>query len=193
MTDKQITSEEFFKLIHSGERDRLEQVSKEIIDTLSLYLRNVLKADKAHSDDFAQQAFYKVYERIKNGEINDKENIYGYFIASAKNEFLMNARRERENIILLNENIERYTSQGRPVFDFADELDSDRKKMLMECVQELDSISRKQFFSILEVLHMTDDDASLALNMTYGSYRTRKSRIFGILHQCVRSKIRRNN
>ena len=56
-----------------------------------------MNADEDLANDCAQEAFEKVYTGIVNGDITDKQDIYGYLIKAARNEYLMVVRRDYEN------------------------------------------------------------------------------------------------
>jgi len=151
---------------------------------MELYLRSVMKAEAQVAQDCAQSAFEKVYSRLQEGSIGELENIYGYCITTARNEFLMHQRiaaREQP----FDERDDEHIDES-PADNVIEVFQSEqREKALNQCISKLKP-KRKQFFlRILNHINHSEKEAADLLGMGYAQYRTKKSRIIAALRKCV--------
>lgn len=189
MDHTNLSSSDFYEIVTSGSGKQLNYISDQLLRGMALYLRSVMRADKEVAEDCAQAAFEKVYTGIVNGSITDKEDIYGYLINSARNEYLMIIRRDRENI---HDDEEFFsTVVGTTGSDIVKSLHSEeREKLLWVCIDKLDEDKKVFFQKVLKYIEYTDKDASELLGMTYSNFRTKKSRIIETLRRCVNRSVR---
>ena len=184
-----ISSGDFYDVISSGSDKEINRISESLSKRIALYLKSVMNADEDLANDCAQEAFEKVYTGIVNGDITDKQDIYGYLIKAARNEYLMVVRRDYEN----THDDESYFSTviGSTSTDILKRLHSEeREKLLWNCIDRLEEDKKSFFLKVLKYIEYTDKDAADLLNMSYGNYRTKKSRIIDELRVCVKNSMK---
>ncbi len=179
---KIISGKELYELIKSDNKAELERVVSHITHTLKLYLESVHKAPQDVAENVANDIFIKIYSMISKNELSDTENIYGYMITSAKNEYFMYLRKHANKSMPIRDEL--HTKVGED--DVLQELhDEERKKVLMKCIDKLNKNNRKLIFSILRYIDYADIDTAKELGIEYGRFRTQKFRLIHILHECV--------
>lgn len=185
LAEDRISGEEFLELITSGDRAEVNRVSKKVIERMTFYLMSAKGADPETAKDCAHQAFENVYSKVLNEALEDVQDIYGYLINSAKNEYLM---------VLRNDKVEvpdefSYFSRvvGKTDEDVIDAIYSKEKERLLKyCIEQMKNKKRRFFLSVLKLINEHDRDAAKKLNMSYGNFRTRKSRVIDSLRECVK-------
>lgn len=184
MNNKKIHSDEFLKLIQSGDQVRINQISEELIRKMTLYIRSVLNAEIDAARDCAQEAFGKVYSKILEGDHDAMEDVFGYMIRSARNEYLMKVRKEKFEVPIDEAKFKNKMDEN-PEDAIEILATDDHKKILESCVKQLKKKQQSFFNTVLK--HINDDDkiTSDILGITYGSFRTRKSRVIDALRDCV--------
>jgi len=186
LNQKKISSEAFYELATSDDSSTINQISEHIIQRMALYLTSVMDAEQEAAKDCAQQAYEKVYVKISNGEISGVKDIFGYLIRAAKYEYLMELRKEK----LEYPSEYRFFSgiKGATGEEVVESLYSEEREKLLEyCIQQLKE-KRKNFFKkVLEHINEKDKDVAKKLEMSYSSFRTRKSRIIDALRECVKN------
>jgi RNA polymerase sigma factor (sigma-70 family) len=183
---KRITSKEFYELAVSGKKSELNKLSSVLINRMGLFLQSVMGSDEDIARDCAQQAFEKVYGKILNNSIDNIDDLFGYLIRSARNEYLMFLRRDKFEV----PSEHTYFSQieGMSDDDVVNSLYSEEKeKLLKYCVEQLKEGKRKFFKFVLQHINERDKDSARKLNMSHGNFRTKKSRIIDTLRDCVRN------
>ena len=185
LAEDRISGEEFLELIRSADRSEVNRVSMKIIERMTFYLISVKGAEPETAKDCAHQAFENIYSKAVNESLADVNDIFGYLINSAKNEYLMVLRKDKVEV----PNEFSYFSRvvGKTDADVVDSIYSAEKEKLPKyCIQQLEKKKRKFFISVLKLINEHDRDAAEKMNMTYGSYRTRKSRVIELLRECVK-------
>lgn len=189
MDHTNLSSSDFYDIVTSGSGKQLNYISDQLLKGMSLYLQTVMRADKDHAEDCAQAAFEKVYTGIINGSIKGKEDIYGYLIKAARNEYLMIIRRDQENIH--DDDTYFSTVVGTTGNDIVKSLHSEeRERLLWDCIDKLEQDKKLFFLKVLKYIEYTDKDAAELLDMTYSNYRTKKSRIIETLRHCVNKSMK---
>lgn len=153
---------------------------------MSLYLRSVMRADEELAKDCAQQAFENVYEKLLDNTLEDIDDIFGYLINSAKNEYLMNIRREKFEVP--SEHAKFYPLRDTQGSDVLDILYSEEKEKVLEmCIEKMKAKRRKFFILVLKFINDKDKDAAKKVGMSHSNFRTKKSRIIEALRECVKN------
>lgn len=151
---------------------------------MTLYIRSVLNAEIDAARDCAQEAFGKVYSKILEGDHDAMEDVFGYMIRSARNEYLMKVRKEKFEVPIDEAKFKNKMDEN-PEDAIEILATDDHKKILESCVKQLKKKQQSFFNTVLK--HINDDDkiTSDILGITYGSFRTRKSRVIDALRDCV--------
>lgn len=184
MNKKKIHSDEFLKLIQSGDQSSINRISEELIQKMTLYIRSVLGAEFEAAKDCAQEAFGKVYSKIIERDHEAMEDVYGYMIRSARNEYLMKVRKEKYEVPI--DEAKYREKPVEPEMDAIEVLSSeDHQKMLSNCIDKLKKKQRKFFKAVLKNINKDDKVTSDTLGISYGSFRTRKSRVIDALRECI--------
>jgi len=188
LSEAKLTSTHFAGLIRENKTAELNRVSELLCERMSLFLRSVYKAPPQQAGDCAQNAFEKVYTGIKNGDITDLDNVFGYCINAVKNEYLMVRRKESWNKEFDAEEAEdEGYIQPPDIFDVLS--DNEREKALKSCVDQLKDKRRDLFLRILSLINTPEKEAAAKLGMSHAQYRTQKSRIVSVLRDCVSQKL----
>src|SRR5690625_7677763 len=82
-------------MVKSADPSGINRLTEVYTYKLAGYLRTVHQAEPEIAADCSHQAFMKVFEKIRNGELADVENIYSYLIRTVKNEYLMTLRKTK--------------------------------------------------------------------------------------------------
>lgn len=181
-----MTGRNFYELIKSGNSSEINRVSDLLVSRMALYLKSVMQAEHELAEDCAQQAFEKVYGKILENSLDDIDDIFGYLIRSAKNEYLMSMRREKFEVSSEHAKIapiqDQQMSDSLEIF-----YDRERHKQLEKCVSKMKLKKRKFFRQVLEHINEKDKDAAEKIGMSYANFRTKKSRIIEALRECVKN------
>ncbi|MEX2410388.1 MAG: sigma-70 family RNA polymerase sigma factor [Candidatus Paceibacterota bacterium] len=184
MDKKKINSEEFYQLIKSDNKVEINQLSEVLIQRMTLYIRSVLGAGEETARDCAQEAYSKVYSKIISQDHDKMEDLFAYMIRSSRNEYYMKLRKEKFEVPIDE-------SKYREIADSSestviDVLSSDDdQKLLDRCIAKLNKKHRKFFNAVMEYINEEDKVAAEYVGITYGSFRTRKSRIIDMLRECI--------
>lgn len=182
---KKISAREFYQLVLSKDQAEINRISGIYIKRLSGYLKIVQGADHEIASDCAQQAFEKVYTKLRDGSISNIENIYSYLIQTVKNEYYMILR--KKNIEIPREQEELQRIKGYTAAEVAVNLDvDDKEKVLKRCVEKMRKDRRNFYWDMLRLINESDAIAAKSLNMSHGSFRTRKFRLIEALKDCVK-------
>lgn len=186
MEQKNFSSKEFHELITSADSTEINRISNLFIERMALYLSSVMKANEETARDCAQQAFEKVYTKIIEGSINDINDVFGYLIRSARNEYLMILRKHKVEVP------SEYSYFSGVMGSTGDEVvgsiySEEKEKLLEYCIKKLKKGKRTFFLQVLKFINEEDKDVARKLNMTHGNFRTKKSRVIDALRDCVKN------
>lgn len=179
-----INSDDFYELIQSDNQAEINRLSEVLIERMTLYIRTVHGANTEIARDCAQEAYGKVYAKILDENHDKMEDVFAYMIQSSKNEYLMKLRKEKFEVPF-----DEMKYKGRmdtTVDDVIEILSSeDNQIRLKQCIKKLKNKNRDFFNTIWENLYEDDKITAEEIGISYGSFRTRKSRIIDILRECV--------
>ncbi len=189
MEQKNFSSKEFYELITSAETSEINRVSKVFIQRMALYLSSVMKANDETAKDCAQQAFEKVYSKIVEGSISDINDVFGYLIRSARNEYLMILRKDKVEVP------SEYAYFSGVIGSTGEEVvgsiySEEKEKLLEHCIKKLKKGKRTFFLQVLKFINEKDKDVADKLNMSHGNFRVKKSRVIDALRDCVQNAIK---
>lgn len=153
---------------------------------MALYLSTVMKADEETAKDCAQQAFEKVYKKIVNETISEINDVFGYLIRSARNEYLMILRKDKVEVP------SEYSYFSGVIGSSGNEIEGsiyseEKEKLLEYCIKKLKKGKRTFFLQVLKFINEDDKEVAKKLNMSHGNFRTKKSRVVDKLRECVKN------
>ncbi|MDZ7719979.1 MAG: sigma-70 family RNA polymerase sigma factor [Balneolaceae bacterium] len=186
MEQDKISSKEFYELITSAETSEVNRISYIFIKRMALYLSTVMKADEETAKDCAQQAFEKVYKKIVNETISEINDVFGYLIRSARNEYLMILRKDKVEVP------SEYSYFSGVIGSSGNEIEGsiyseEKEKLLEYCIKKLKKGKRTFFLQVLKFINEDDKEVAKKLNMSHGNFRTKKSRVVDKLRECVKN------
>ena len=185
MEQKKYSSREFYELIAASDAAEVNRYSKSLIHRISRYLEIVVGVDSETAKDCAQQAFEKVYAKIVDQSLPNVDDLFPYLIRSSKNEYLMSIRREKFEVSSEYEYFQGVKGAGED--EVMHSLHSDEKEKLLKfCVEQMRKSRRVFYDKMLRYINEKDAVTAKKLNMTHGSFRTKKSRIIDALRDCVK-------
>ncbi len=184
MDKQKINSDEFYQLIKSDNKVEINQLSEVLIQRMTLYIRSVLGAGEETSRDCAQEAYSKVYTKIISEDHEKMEDVFAYMIRSSRNEYFMKLRKEKFEVPIDESKYREVADNSeKSVIDIISS--DDDQKLLNRCIAKLKKKHRKFFNAVLEYINEDDKIAAEYVGITYGSFRTRKSRVIDMLRECV--------
>jgi len=189
LDNQKLSGTEFYELVETGDSSEINRVSRAMVRTMALYLRSALQAEEGLAMDCAQEVYQKVYEKILENSLPDVENIYGYLINSARNEFLKSQRRGKFEVPSDH-------AKFIPIKDTSSEnivellYNKEREKKLEECIRKMKIKNRIFFKQVLEHINEKDKDTAKLLGMSHSNFRTKKSRLIDTLRECVKESTR---
>ena len=184
MNRQKINSDEFYKLIESDNKTEINQLSEVLIQRMTLYIRSVLGAGEETARDCAQEAYGKVYSKIIGRDHNKMEDVFAYMIRSSRNEYLMKLRKEKYEVPIDESKFREIAdSDEQTAIDVLS--NDDDQELLKNCINSLKNRHRKFFRTVLDYINEEDKVTADLVGITYGSFRTRKSRIIDMLRECV--------
>lgn len=187
MAQQHLTSKDFFELFASSDTAEINNVSEQVISRLELYLISVYKSEEEIAKDCAQEAFEKVYKKIVNKEIAGVDDVFGYFIKSARNEYLMSRRRDKFEVPFEQASYEKQKESTSSDEMFSSLYSEEKEKLLEYCIETLKKGRKKFFMFVLEHINEKDADAAKKIKMSHSSFRTKKSRVVEALRDCVKN------
>lgn len=159
-------------------------MSELLIQSMSLYIRSVLGAGEEIARDCAQEAYSKVYSKIISQDHDKMEDLFAYMIRSSRNEYFMKLRKEKFEVPIDESKYKEIAdSSEKSVIDVLSS--DDDQKLLNRCITRLRKKHRKFFNAVMTYINEDDKIAAGYVGITYGSFRTRKSRIIDMLRECV--------
>lgn len=184
MDKQKINSNDFYKLIRSDNKVEINQLSEVLIKRMTLFIRSVLGAGEETARDCAQEAYSKVYTKIISKDHAKMEDVFAYMIRSSRNEYFMKLRKEKFEVPIDESKYREIAdSDESSVIDVLSS--DDDQKLLNHCIRKLKKKHIKFFNAVLEFINEDDKVAAEFVGITYGSFRTRKSRIVEMLRECV--------
>lgn len=184
MDRQKINSDEFYQLIKSDNKVEINQLSEVLIQRMTLFIRSVLGAGEETARDCAQEAYSKVYTKIINKDHEKMEDIFAYMIRSSRNEYFMKLRKEKFEVPIDESKYREIADNSETsVIDVLS--NDDDQKLLNRCITKLKKKHRKFFNAVMQFINEDDKIAAEYVGITYGSFRTRKSRIVDMLRECV--------
>ena len=190
MDRQKINSDEFYKLIQSDNKVEINQLSEVLTQRMTLYIRSVLGAEEETARDCAQEAYSKVYSKIISRDHDKMEDVFAYMIRSSRNEYLMKLRKEKFEVPIDESNYRGVAeSDQKSIIDVLSK--DDDQALLNRCINKLKKKHRKFFTAVMDYINEDDKVAADYIGITYGSFRTRKSRIIDMLRECVSEQKKR--
>ena len=184
MDKQKINSDEFYQLIKSDNKVEINQLSEVLIQRMTLFIRSVLGAGEETARDCAQEAYSKVYSKIISKELDKMEDVFAYMIRSSRNEYFMKLRKEKFEVPIDESKYREIADKDeKSVIDVLSS--EDDQKLLNHCISRLKKKHREFFNAVMDYINEDDKVAAELVGITYGSFRTRKSRIVDMLRECV--------
>lgn len=184
MDRQKINSDEFYQLIKSDNKVEINQLSEVLIQRMTLFIRSVLGAGEDTARDCAQEAYSKVYTKIISKDHDKMEDVFAYMIRSSRNEYFMKLRKEKYEVPIDESKYKEVVDNSEDsVIDVLS--NDDDQKLLSHCIAMLKKKHRKFFNAVMEYINEEDKVAAEFVGITYGSFRTRKSRVIDMLRECV--------
>ncbi|TVR17206.1 MAG: sigma-70 family RNA polymerase sigma factor [Balneolaceae bacterium] len=185
MDNQKLSGAEFYELVKTGDSSEVNRVSRGMVRTMALFLRSTLNAEEDLAMDCAQEVYQNVYVKILENSLPDVNNIFGYLINSARNEFLKSQRRGKFEVPSEH-------AKFIPIKDTSSEnivellYNREREKKLEECIRKLKIKKRIFFKHVLEYINEKDKDTAKLLGMSHSNFRAKKSRLIDSLRECVK-------
>src|SRR5690625_4593214 len=174
-------------MVKSADPSGINRLTEVYTYKLAGYLRTVHQAEPEIAADCSHQAFMKMFEKIRNGELADVENIYSYLIRTVKNEYLMTLRKTKWEVPGEKEYLERM--EGNTASDVAEALlNEEKERAVSECVETLRESRQTLYKEILKNIVRREADTEKKVVMSHAGFRTRKFRLIKSLQDCVREK-----
>lgn len=148
-------------------------------ERLILYAKFSLNLEESVGTELVQDVMVDVIARIKAGELKDVVSFEAYMMQAIK--YKSNKIKELNNNVLSFDETKAEPEES----DQNDEKEAECFRYLMLCLDHLSKKNRQLFFLILRYLPESDKQVAKKLSMKYEIFRTRKSRLIHILHECV--------
>jgi len=170
--------------LENDDRRKADQLLEEVFPRLVEYLQITMGAKVLTAEECVQQAISDVYEQVKKGNIRERNYILSYLMTACRNEYIK--YKKKEGRFVYDEDVFRHVSE--PAEQIESLIDEDRKKILYECLNELDEESRKFMLYFIKNPDTTTKKAANHFQLTGANVRTRKSRLTQKLHQAYKRK-----
>ena len=170
--------------LQSGNEVKAGELISEILPRLEDYLVVVMSAERNSAKECVQQAFLDVFEQIRKDNIKESKYIFSYLIKSCRHEYLRYTKREHK----FKYEEEALNLVYEPEEQMQNLLDQERYRILQECLEELQSKSRKFIEYFIDKPDATTEEATEQFGLSSANVRTRKSRILSRLHHCYKRK-----
>lgn len=176
-----INSTSVSKLLELMEYDQkaFEAYYTSLSERLILYARFSLKLDESVGIELVQDVMVDVISRIKAGELKEVLSFEAYMMQALK--YKSNKIKELDSLYLSFDE----TKADPEEIEKSDEIESEQFRFLMLCLDNLSIKNRRFFFFVLRHLPKSDQQIAKKIRMKYEIFRTRKSRLIHILHECV--------
>ena len=189
MSSYRVDYSEIVEALQEGRPDDANELLKELTLRLRDYLEVVLNATEEEAKECTQKALLIAYEKIMEGKIKNKKQIFSYLIRVCRNEFfgLMKDRWKKETDAIEEiENYERHlVDPGQQIERLQDE---DRQQILEACLKNLKKKSREFIEYLIDNPDTSTREASDHFGMSEANVRTKKSRLLSRLHYCFKRK-----
>ena len=189
MSSYRVDYSEIVEALQEGRPDDANELLKELTLRLRDYLEVVLNATEEEAKECTQKSLLIAYEKIMEGKIKNKKQIFSYLIRVCRNEFfgLMKDRWKKETDAIEEiENYERHLVEpGQQIERLQDE---DRQHILEACLKNLKKKSREFIEYLIDNPDTSTSEASDHFGMSEANVRTKKSRLLSRLHYCFQRK-----
>lgn len=184
MTKTRVDYSELVDALQEGDDTKAGELINEILPRLEDYLVVVMNAERYAAEECVQQAFLDVFEQIRKDKIKESKYIFSYLIKSCRHEYLRYAKREHK----FKYEEEALNVLYEPEEQLQNLLDNERQRILEECLEELQSKSKRFIEYFIDKPDATTEEATEHFGLTSANVRTRKSRILSRLHHCYKRK-----
>ncbi|MEX2600168.1 MAG: sigma-70 family RNA polymerase sigma factor [Balneolaceae bacterium] len=167
------------------DHNRMTRILNELTPRLRKYLYFGLGADAEVADDCIQEVYARIFEKIREQDIEDEKSLLQYLLRSCRFEYIRitNFDRRFEDISEdeLSDEMSQESQRNRL-------LDEQRMKILEECM----GLLRDRYREVISYYFSDDmdhpEDAIEEMGLTPGQFRTIKSRAVKKLHDCFKKK-----
>lgn len=164
---------------------RMKQILEELTSRLRKYLYYGLGADNEVAEECIQEVYARIFEKIKEQDIEDEKSLLQYLLRSCRFEYIRITNFDRRFEDISEEELLDDMSQENQLSRLHSE---SRMRILEECMGLLRERYRdviSYYFSDEEV---SPEDAMEEMGLTAGQLRTIKSRAVKKLHECFKKK-----
>lgn len=112
------------------------------------------------------------------------DDLFAYMIRSSRNEYLMKLRKEKYEVPIDESKYREIADEEEQTVIDVLSKDEDQE-FLNNCIKKLKDKHRKFFKLVMDYINEEDKVTADLVGITYGSFRTRKSRIIDMLRECV--------
>ncbi len=187
MSNSRVDYSELVHALRENDKGKANELLEEVLFRLKDYLKVVLNADEQEAEECTQQVFLKVYEKIREGNIQQEEYIFSYMIKACRHEYFRLIDEQHRFSNPVEDHKEHLID---PAEQFQNLMDKDRQEILEVCLKELRESSRELIEYFIDKPDATTKEASKYLGISGANVRTRKSRILSRLHHCYKRKWR---
>jgi RNA polymerase sigma factor (sigma-70 family) len=175
---------DFFDGVLAHDEAKISKAVSKLRVHLLEYLRVMMKADLADSEDVVQNVFLNTINTIRDGAIDEPSKLGSYIIKATRNQYF--SLKRRVQLEELDQNTEYFASLSEQIDALVEQ---EKYEALQDCVEELDT-DNKAF--IRYWLSKPDEKAEkiaeyfkIKINLVF----TKKHRIIKMLANCVSIKI----
>ena len=174
---------ELIKAIEAQDQPKVETYSESLRKVLFHFLIVRLGASKEDAEDSAQNAMLSIISRIKDDLIQHPDALLSYAFTTARNDYL---KRQDKMTEVLDENIDQ--TMGSKGDQLSSLIDHEKKKLLEECVGELNSDHRSYMQFWFTNPGMDADEVANHFQISVNNAWTKKHRIIKLLKDCFKTK-----
>lgn len=175
---------ELVEALQQGNNAAADELLKEIMPRLEEYLQVVMNASPADARECVQQACMDVLDKIRKNKILEKKTIFSYLITAARNQYLSYSQYQHR----FTADPDDVYHQVEPAKQIEALIESERMKILEQCLSQLDELNQKFMRFFMENPDSSTKEASKKFNLSNAYVRTKKSRLINNLHHCFKRK-----
>jgi DNA-directed RNA polymerase specialized sigma24 family protein len=155
---------------------------KSLFPGLISYLKATMGACHDDCQECVQLTIIQTVSKIQGGEIRDPSRLMSYMMVTARNHLIRSNRRGQVHVF----DEEFHYSVQQELTEEPYILDSDEQKILLRCVEQLDSFNREFILHWLRNPGAQAEDVAEAFGLSVNATWQRKYRLVRLLSRCTK-------
>lgn len=180
-------SHSLYVAILNGDDRTIDRLVRPLVDQLVVFLATKLGAQRDDARDVVQNTLMYVFQRIREGKIQDPERILHYILIACRHNYFRLQHEKRRNRPAVG--IVRDVGFSEPQLEAL--MQKERIQILRSCVDTLHPKHREFILYLMECPDATTQQVAERFRISVSNAWVRKHRLTTVLSKCVTHRMNR--